>query len=278
MHENTIRVWKLSEEAGAVEFDMPEATSLDAVTRQLPQGYYSTFRTYDGGKRVLGLRAHLERLYQPGELQQIKPDVPVERLRRYLAKILGEYPGEARVRVIMTSAGQIYLVLSHLKLLPVEVYLQGVKVVTTDVQREKPRVKSTAFISTSEHIRARIIRNEIFEALLVRKNVILEGMTSNFFYVIGDALGTARQKILLGVTRRSVLRVARGRGFSIIYRALKREQASALSEAFLTSSSRGIVPIIQINELTVGEGRPGPVTKMLMDGYNRYVIQHAEII
>lgn len=278
MLENTIRVWKLSEEAGAVEFDMPDTTSLDAVTRQLPQGFYSTFRTYDGGKRVLGLRAHLERLYQPAEWQQIKPGVPANLLQSLLAKILGEYPGEARVRVIMTSAGYIYLVLSHLKSLLVEVYSQGVKVATTDVQRQNPRLKSTAFISASESTRAQIAGSDIFEALIVRNKFILEGITSNFFYIKDKKLGTAREGILLGVTRGTVLRVARGSGFRIVYRALKREQVPDLSEAFITSSSRGIVPVIQIDNMPVGDGRPGSMTKRLSKAYDEYVIRHAEII
>jgi len=278
MLENTTRVWALSEEAGAVELDMPDATSLDAVTRQLPQGFYSTFRTYDGGKRVLGLRAHLERLYQPAELHQIKPAVPANLLRSRLAKILGEYPGEARGRVIMTSAGQIYLVLSHLKPLPMEIYSRGVKVVTTDVQRQNPRLKSTAFISASENTRTQIAGSDSFEALIVRNEFILEGITSNFFYIKEGKLGTAREGILLGVTRGTVLRVARGSGFSIVYRALKLEQVPDLDEAFITSSSRGIVPVVQIDDITVGEGRSGLLTKQLSDLYLEYVMRYAELI
>ena len=261
-----------------MEFHLPDTSSLDAITRHLPQGFYSTFRTFDGGRRALGLRAHLQRLYQPAVLQQIKPAVPADVLRRHLAEILGEYPGEARVRAIMTRSGQVYIALEPLKPLPTEIYLHGVKVVTTDVQRESPRLKSTAFITASESTRAQIAASEIFEALLVRNEFILEGMTSNFFYVKNGELGTARNNILLGVTRRTVLRVARGSGVSILYRPLKREQVPALDEAFLTSSSRGIVPIVQVDNMRVGEGRPGAVTKKLSNAYNQYVVSHAEII
>jgi branched-subunit amino acid aminotransferase/4-amino-4-deoxychorismate lyase len=59
---------------------------------------------------------------------------------------------------------------------------------------------------------------------------------------------------------------------------LKRKQVPALSEAFITSSSRGIVPVVQIDGFPVGEGIPGPVTKMLMDAYHSYVNDHAELI
>jgi len=103
-------------------------------------------------------------------------------------------------------------------------------------------------------------------------------MTSNFFYTKDGKLGTARKNILLGVTRRTVLRVARRISLDILYRPLRREQIPTLSEAFITSSSRGIVPVVRIDEVPVGEGIPGLFTKNLMNGYADYVKQHAEKI
>ncbi|MGB7874236.1 MAG: aminotransferase class IV [Anaerolineales bacterium] len=278
MPEKSSNIWKLSTANGARGIDLPDISSLDAITRQVPQGYYSTFRTFDGGKRVLGLQAHLQRLYKPATTQRIKPSVQEDKLRQYLVELLDNIRGEAKVRVILTKAGQVYVVLEPLKPLAPEIYSNGVKVVTTDVQRENPRIKSTLFISASKSARAEISRSDNFEALLVRNDSILEGITSNFFYVRDGVLGTAQKEILLGVTRRTVLHIARGSGLGVVYRPLKRKQVSALSEAFLTSSSRGIVPIVQIDVMTVGEGVPGPVTKKLMDGYQTYVMRHAELI
>jgi len=278
MAEKTIKTWELSQERGALEISIPDAFSLDAITRQLPQGYYSTFRTFDNGKRVLGLQAHLERLYHPAEMQKIAPSVPVGSLRKYLADLIAAYSFDVRVRLVMTEKGQIYVTLQKLTPLPPEIYLEGVRVITSDVQRQTPRLKSTAFISASEDTRAQLASSKILEALLVRKGYILEGMTSNYFYIKDGKLGTARKDILLGVTRRTVLRVARGIGLEIVYRPLKREQVPALSESFLTSSSRGIVPIIQIDDMKVGEGIPGINTELLMNAYNEYVLRAAEKI
>jgi branched-chain amino acid aminotransferase len=195
-----------------------------------------------------------------------------------MADLLQGYLEDARVRLVMTEIGQIYIILTAMIPLPEDIYSNGVKAITADVQRQAPRLKSTSFISASESTRAQIAGSEIFEALLVRNNFILEGMTSNFFYIKDGSLGTARRDILLGVTRRTVLRVAGRSGFNIVYRPMKRKQVPALDEAFLTSSSRGIVPIVQIDDVTVGEGIPGPVTKKLMDGYASYVMCHAEKI
>src|SRR5688572_20185722 len=94
-----LRTWNITPKQD-IELDLDDSTSLNAVTRQLPDGYYSTFRTYDGCRRVLGLKAHLRRLYEP----VTSPDVSASFLRRQLAPLLEHFhPEEARVRVIMTK-------------------------------------------------------------------------------------------------------------------------------------------------------------------------------
>jgi branched-chain amino acid aminotransferase len=187
------------------------------------------------------------------------------------------------------EGGEVYIAIEPLKPLPREVYEKGVRVETTEIERDRPRVKSTAFIGQSDEERKNIAQKGIFEALLVKNGRILEGMTSNFFYVRpssiraprvfqGARLYTAQRDILLGVTRRTVIRVARGRGVEVRYSALKLDQVSAVSEAFITSSSRGIVPVVQIDEVKVGEGKAGEVTKQLSAAYEAYVLRKAERI
>lgn len=268
-----IHIWEITN-AISEEIRFDDESSLDAVTRQLPDGYYSTFRTYDDCTRVIGLRAHLKRL----------PDADASLLRRQLVQLLGPYrPGEARVRVMETNAGKFYIAIEPLKLLPREVYEKGVRVETTSLYRDDPRIKSTAFISKSNAERDHIARAGLFEALLVKNGKILEGMTSNFFYIVGrdgipPYLCTAQRGILLGVTRTMVIRAARGRGVEVRYRALGVDQLPAVQEAFITSSSRGIVPVVQIDAVKVGQGRVGEMTRMLMLAYEEYVRAQAERI
>jgi branched-chain amino acid aminotransferase len=259
-----------------------DASSLDGVTRQLPDGYYSTFRTFDGCRRVLGLTAHLHRLYEPVST----PAVDESFVRRQLRALLETYPPhEARVRAVMTKQGQIYIAIEPLKPLPRETYEKGVSVVTTKLRRQQPRLKSTTFIGHSDSERKQIAQEGIFEALMVKDGNILEGMTSNFFYVIGrDAsrippyLGTAGDDVLLGITRETVIEVARQRGLEIKDQPLRRDHLHEANEAFLTSSSRGIVPIIKIDNVTIGQGSPGQITTQLMAAYEAYVIENAEKI
>jgi branched-chain amino acid aminotransferase len=283
---SNLSVWHITEDMNT-PISLKDESSLDAITRQLPEGYYSTFRTYAGATRVLGLSVHFQRLYKP----VAAPEVDEMFLRRQLSVLLEAYrPDEARVRAVMTRDGQVYLALAPLRGLPREVYERGVRVETTELQREQPRLKSTAFISSSESERKHIAQEGIFEALLVKDGKILEGMTSNFFYVLrapeafrddaehGAILGTARDGILLGITRETVIEIARGRGLEIQYESLRRDEIATVSEAFITSSSRGIVPVVRIDNFPIGEESPGALTKQLHADYEKYVIEKAEKI
>ena len=272
-----VRTWKITKtKLDELRFD--DSSSLDAVTRQLPDGWYSTFRTFDRCARVIGLSAHLRRL----------PNADASFLRGSLIQLLQPLRAtEARIRVMETKHGGFYISIEPLKLLPRDVYENGVRVETTTLHRDDPRAKSTAFIGQSDEERKHLAKEGIFEALLVKNGRILEGMTSNFFYVgqIGNGqvgnlsyIGTAQRNILLGVTRTMVIRAARGRGLEVRFRPLRLDQLSRVKEAFITSSSRGVVPVIQIDDVRVGQGRVGKITKSLMKAYDEYVLSHAERI
>ena len=265
-----------------------DASTLDEITQRLPEGYYSTFRTFDGGRKVLGLAAHLRRLYDP----VAAPEVDESTLRRQLSTLLEPFrPGEARVRTVMTKQGEAYLAIAPLELPPRQVYENGVQVETTEIERQRPRLKSTGFIARSDAERKHLAQQGIFEALLVKDGKILEGMTSNFFYIKSHRaerseakskreaiLYTASENILFGITRETVIEIARGRGLDVQFQPLELGQLRMIDEAFITSSSRGIVPVVQIDRKTIGQGRPGPLTKDLRIVYESYVIEKAEKI
>ncbi|HXD10979.1 MAG TPA: hypothetical protein VN653_13020, partial [Anaerolineales bacterium] len=113
-----IRTWKITN-IKHDEVHFKDQSSLDAITRQLPDGYYSTFRTYAGCTRVIGLSTHLRRL----------PNVDASSLRLHLLQLLEPFrisDGEARVRVIQTKQRRVYIAIEPLKLLAHEVYENGV--------------------------------------------------------------------------------------------------------------------------------------------------------
>lgn len=265
-----------------------EESTLDAITRRLPSGLYTTFRTFEGGRRALGLKRHLDRLYRPLTQWGLAPAVGVEGLRAALRQVAATFaPGECRLRPILllegeTVAGTFYLLAEPFDPPPADLYEKGVAVITVPIERRNPRLKATDFIASSAEVRQQLSARGAYEAVRVRpkpncpRGEALEGLTSNFYVLRGNTLITAREGILPGVTRHIVLRLARAQGLEVLYRPPCLEEA--FEEAFLTSSSRGVVPIVRIDDRPVAEGKPGPHTRRLIQAYEAYVARHAEMI
>jgi branched-chain amino acid aminotransferase len=276
-----ITLWKLAGQSR--EWLMPvDVSSFDSVTRSLPGGLYTTFRTFGDRTRVIGLAAHLDRLYGPAAAFRVKPSATASEVRGHLHELLVSYPAnEVRIRLMICTAdksGTIYAALEPLLLPEPAAYERGVKVITTRAQRQDPALKSTGFIDESQSERRKIARSSAFEGLIVKGGRIYEGITSNFFYIAGGKLCTERRGVLDGVTRRQVLHLAQQCGLRITYRALRTTEIGTIEEAFITSSSRGIVPVVAIDDKKIGAGKVGEGTLCLMRAYNAAVDQIAEPI
>jgi branched-chain amino acid aminotransferase len=263
-----------------LDFDLPD---FDSITTALPSGLYTTFRTYAGRTRVIGLRSHLDRLYIPAKAQGIVPAIrkPAD-FQETLANLLSRFSvPEARLRLILDTSseeqGTIYVLLQPLQPLPSETYSDGVHVELSRSSREKPSLKQTAFISESALDRKRIC-GEIFEILLTDKGRVLEGMTSNFFYIRDGVLCTAGRGVLIGVTRQAILKIAKEQGIKTCLKAIKINELPFIEEAFITSSSRGIVPVVLIDTQQIANGRVGETTRKLMKLYEENVLSLAEEI
>jgi branched-chain amino acid aminotransferase len=251
------------------------AKTLDEMTQGLPQGFYTTFSTLSHGSKVVGLHAHLQRLYTPALEQGLFPSVDEPTLRTRIAELAKQnLPRESRIRLVLTkNDGSVYVGIQFFERPSKQIYENGVKVITAELTRQSPRVKDTGFISSSVEERKHLGRN-VFEVLLTKNGKILEGMTSNFYAIKEKTLITAQDGILLGVTRHVILGLARGEGMSIEYRSPHIDEK--FEEAFLTSSSRGVVPIISIDNKSVGQGRAGKWTNLLSKAYQAYVEERSE--
>lgn len=147
----------------------------------------------------------------------------------------------------------------------------GVSVITTPETRWARRdIKSTALLP---NVLARQAAREAsaFEAWFVDDDgLVTEGTSSNAWIV--DTEGRLRTRdlsnaILHGVTRASLLRLARERQLPVEERAFTPAEARAAREAFLSSAANIAVPIIQIDGQQVGDGRPGPIARLLREAY-----------
>lgn len=242
--------------------DVPGAT-LDEVSHALPQGVYTTLRTY-GGNRCLDLPHHLARLAESLRLLNGAASVDEAALRHALADALAatRYP-EARLRVTVPAAGApIYVTVEPFAPYPPELYRDGVAAVTMLMARQNPRAKSTAFIAPSRELKGQLPPG-VHEVLMVDgSGAILEGFSSNFFGILDGELRTAEEGVLAGVTRGIVLRAAEG-VLPIRRAPVMQIDIPRLQEAFITSASREVMPIARINDDAVGDGRPGPLTQAI---------------
>jgi D-alanine transaminase len=108
-----------------------------------------------------------------------------------------------------------------------------------------------------------------FEAWMIEDGKVTEGTSSNAYIVKDGAIITRplSNSILAGITRRALLRLAQEHGVKIEERAFTIEEAYAADEAFLTSASSFVMPIVEIDGKRIGGGQPGPVVRKLREAY-----------
>ncbi len=270
--------WKISTDK--LVLSVIENSDFDSTTMQLPAGLYTTFRTWGQKSRVLGLQAHLDRLFASSIHKKVEPVRSQSDLRQLVHNFAKEIPSsEVRVRLILDTTiekGTLYILMQSFELLPESIYKNGVFASVSDKSRVLPILKQTNFILESMNERKEK-KDGVFEILLTHDNRILEGMTSNFFYVKGGVLYTAIDGILNGVTREAVLRLAKEMQLIVKFESLHIHDIAAINEAFITSSSRGVVPVVRIADQSIGAENVGDVTSRLQSRYDAQVLSIAEI-
>jgi D-alanine transaminase len=107
------------------------------------------------------------------------------------------------------------------------------------------------------------------DAWMVEDGHVTEGTSNNAYIVMGDTIVTRHlgNEILHGITRAAVLRFAREAQMKVEERAFTIDEAKAADEAFVTSASAFVMPVVEIDGATVGMGKPGPVTARLREVY-----------
>jgi branched-chain amino acid aminotransferase len=249
--------------------------SMAVSSAALPDGAYTTFRTYEG-RRVLHLDRHLERLDETITLEGGAGRVDRVAARAAIAGALDEtaWP-ETRLRLTFAPP-RLFVAVEPFTPLPRAAYETGVACVTLALRRPNPHAKDTRFIATARAAYGRLPAG-IEEGLLVEQGAILEGLSSNFFAIVDAALRTEEERVLLGVTRSLVLEVAGGL-LPVERQAVRVSELPRVPEAFLTSVSREVLPVVRIDGQPLGDGRVGPLTRRIVDGFAALVAREAETL
>lgn len=172
-------------------------------------------------------------------------------LRLFVLGANGNSPAEA---FIWPQALPVY---------PATFYEQGAGAVTFEGERALPQAKS---LNTLVNFLARRKAQQAgeHEGLLVSRGTVKEGSSSNLFVVRdGTVLVPPAHHVLAGVTADVVLALAQANDIPVVVQDLPVTEIGTWDEAFLTSTSRHVMPLVRIDGHALGHGRPGPVTQRL---------------
>ncbi len=232
------------------------------------------------GRRVFRLDDHLARLATGCRVLALEPPGGITALREIVlatARAFGE--AEAYVRLIVTrgegSLGvdptscpepRVICIVDRIRLYPPEKQARGIDLVTASLRRPSPdvldpRVKSLNYLQSALcKLEAR--QRGADEALVLNQaGRVAEASVANVFAYRASELSTppAIDGALEGITRATILELARELGLATAERSLGRFDLFAASEVFLTGSGAGLVPVRSLDARLLGAGVPGPV-------------------
>ncbi|PGH38758.1 MAG: amino acid aminotransferase [Candidatus Nephrothrix sp. EaCA] len=244
------------------------ALGISDLSIQRGYGVFDFFRVRDGV--LVYVEDHLERFFHSARIMHLPVPHSKEELRRILLE-LTEKNGvtEAGVKMILTGgyspdgyeiANPNLIIIQHAMKAP---EAKPMQIITHEYVRDFPEAKTINY-TAGIWLLQKLKEAKADEALYVKNGEASEFPRSNFFIVTKDnVLKTAARNVLKGVTRDKVLQLAK-----LHYKAeegiVTAEEIRHAKEAFLTSSSKRILPIVSIDGRATGHGKPGEITMHLL--------------
>ena len=251
-------------------------------------GVYETLRTYGG--RPFRLEAHLRRLHAGIDFLGIRLGESDERIAAVVARLVesNQVP-DARVRITVTAGpmdraeadppAPATRIVTAVPLVPyaTELYERGAAVViaTLRARRLDPvRVHKTTSRNRQFLALRAARRMGATEAVFLNTlDRVAEGTVSNVFIVQRGQLLTPppEEGLMPGITRAAVLEVSHAAGMVVEERPITGEEFLKADEALITNSIMEVMPVVSVDGRPIGDGRPGPITRRLMDAYKDLV-------
>jgi D-alanine transaminase len=253
---------------------------------QFADGVYEVVAIRDG--KLIDEGLHLGRLQRSMRELSIAPPMSDRALRLVMREVIrrnGVHHGIIYLQVTRGAAPRDFpfpigarpsLVMTARRSGPIEPRLltEGASVITTpDIRWGRPDIKSVALLPNAL-AKQKAKEAGAYEAWQIdRDGNVTEGTSSNAWIVSREGEVVTRQadtSILNGITRIGLKHLLDREGLRLVERPFSLAEAKTASEAFLTSSSNFVVPVVRIDRDAVGDGRPGPVTRKLRDYYTAY--------
>ncbi len=252
-------------------------------------GVFEGIRVYNGG--VFELEAHLRRLYESAKV--IRLDVPMSKsqLIKAVEKTVeanGVIDGYIRLGVtrgvgtlglnpFVCEGSKLFIIADNIQLYPEELYEKGMKVISATTIRNHPlalppQIKSLNYLN---NILAKIeaLDNDVPEAVMYNHEGYVAEATGDNVFIVRDGIiytPPVEAGALGGITRRIVIRLAKDENIEVVERNLTRCDLYICDEFFLTGTAAEVIGIVEIDGRIIGNGTPGPITKLLRKKFFKY--------
>jgi len=240
------------------------------------------------GNQVINFDKHVKRLAKSLEGLRIKKPLTnyksLELILKKLIKLNKLDKGFVYLQVTRGSSSRNHLfpklskpnivIFTFTAKLDKNLILSGVKVrLTDDLRWKRCDIKSISLLPNVLE-KQNAFEEGMYESWQKRNNLITEGSTSNAFIVNRNGFiqtHPANNFILGGVTRDTLIEIAKINKIKVIEKAFSLSDLFSSKEAFLTSTTAKILPVVKINEKNIGNGKPGQMTQVLIKMYNELV-------
>ncbi len=255
-------------------------------------GVFEGIRVYSG--KVFKLREHIDRLYDSARAIWLEIPIGREQMTEAVLTTVKAYEKpDGYIRLVVTrgagglgidprkcSDPQIIVIVDDISLYPPKLYEEGMEIITASTIRNHPgalnaRIKSLNYLN---NILAKIeaIQANCLEAIMLNHNgEVAECTADNIFLVKKGVLRTPpiHAGILEGITRDTVLDLARAAKVPVEEITLTRHDVYTADECFLTGTGAEVIPVVKVDGRAIGAGKPGPVTRQLRERFQQFVRQ-----
>lgn len=153
----------------------------------------------------------------------------------------------------------------------------GIKIMTVDDMRWKRCDIKTTQLLYSSMVKTQATSKGFDDAWMIRQGYITEGSSNNVWIIKGKIIMTrhADNLILSGITRDAIFKCAKDLGYEVVTKNISQQDAQSAHEAFVTSATAFVMPVVKINSNQIGDGKPGKFTLALRAEYIKQAIENS---